>query len=42
MAGFQSHIVKPADPAELVTVVASLAGKLQQAMDADAVRQSTF
>jgi PAS domain S-box-containing protein len=28
MAGFQSHVVKPADPAELVTVVASLAGIL--------------
>jgi PAS domain S-box-containing protein len=27
MAGFQSHVVKPADPAELVTVVASLAGR---------------
>jgi PAS domain S-box-containing protein len=26
-AGFQSHVVKPADPAELVAVVASLAGK---------------
>jgi PAS domain S-box-containing protein len=28
LAGYQSHVVKPADPAELVTVVASLAGKL--------------
>jgi PAS domain S-box-containing protein len=27
-AGYQSHVVKPADPAELVTVVASLAGRL--------------
>jgi CheY-like chemotaxis protein len=28
MAGYQSHVVKPADPDELITVVASLAGKL--------------
>jgi CheY-like chemotaxis protein/anti-sigma regulatory factor (Ser/Thr protein kinase) len=27
-AGYQMHLVKPIDPAELVTVVASLAGKL--------------
>ncbi|HYO10878.1 MAG TPA: ATP-binding protein [Tepidisphaeraceae bacterium] len=27
MAGFQSHIVKPVEPAELATVVASLAGR---------------
>jgi CheY-like chemotaxis protein len=27
LAGFQMHIVKPADAAELVTVVASLAGR---------------
>jgi PAS domain S-box-containing protein len=30
MAGYQSHVVKPVDAAELVTVVASLAGKLGQ------------
>ena len=30
MAGYQSHVVKPADPAELVTVVASLAGRLSR------------
>ena len=28
LAGYQSHVVKPADPAELITVVASLAGRL--------------
>jgi len=28
MAGYQMHIVKPADPLELVTVIASLAGRL--------------
>jgi CheY-like chemotaxis protein len=28
LAGYQTHIVKPADPLELVTVIASLAGKL--------------
>jgi CheY-like chemotaxis protein len=28
IAGYQSHVVKPADAAELITVVASLAGKL--------------
>ncbi len=27
MAGFQSHLIKPLDPAELITVVASLAGR---------------
>jgi PAS domain S-box-containing protein len=31
LAGYQSHVVKPADPAELVTVVASLAGKFSMA-----------
>ncbi|MDQ3421410.1 MAG: ATP-binding protein, partial [Acidobacteriota bacterium] len=29
LAGYQSHVAKPVEPAELVTVVASLAGKLR-------------
>ncbi len=29
-AGFQMHVLKPVDPAELVTIVASLAGRLGQ------------
>jgi hypothetical protein len=27
LAGFQTHVAKPVDPAELLAVVASLAGK---------------
>ena len=27
LAGFQTHVAKPVDPAELVAVVASLAGR---------------
>ncbi|MBA3638659.1 MAG: PAS domain S-box protein [Acidobacteria bacterium] len=30
LAGYQSHVAKPVEPAELVTVVASLAGKLRK------------
>jgi PAS domain S-box-containing protein len=30
MAGFQSHIAKPVEPDELITVVASLVGKIKQ------------
>jgi PAS domain S-box-containing protein len=30
MAGYQSHIAKPVEPAELVTIVASLAGKMRR------------
>ncbi len=30
IAGYQSHIAKPVDPSELVTVVASLAGKMRR------------
>jgi CheY-like chemotaxis protein len=29
MAGFQSHVVKPAAPEELLVVVASLAGRTE-------------
>lgn len=31
LAGFQTHVVKPVDPAELVAVVASLAGRTETA-----------
>jgi PAS domain S-box-containing protein len=31
IAGFQSHVAKPVEPAELVTVIASLAGRIQRA-----------
>jgi CheY-like chemotaxis protein len=31
LAGFQTHVVKPVDPDELVAVVASLAGKTETA-----------
>ncbi len=31
LAGFQTHVAKPVDPAELVAVVASLAGRTQGA-----------
>jgi CheY-like chemotaxis protein len=33
IAGYQSHVVKPAEASELVTVVASLAGRLGQGQD---------
>ena len=29
-AGFQMHVAKPVEPAELITMVASLAGKTGQ------------
>jgi hypothetical protein len=32
LAGYQVHISKPVDPAELVTVIASLAGRGAQAV----------
>jgi PAS domain S-box-containing protein len=31
LAGFQTHIAKPVEPAELITVIASLAGKIGRA-----------
>jgi DNA-binding response OmpR family regulator len=30
MAGYQSHVVKPVELAELVTVIASLAGRTER------------
>ncbi len=34
-AGFQIHLAKPIDPAELVTTIASLAKRLQVSEDID-------
>jgi CheY-like chemotaxis protein len=32
-AGFQMHVTKPVEPAELLTIVASLTGRLSRARD---------
>jgi CheY-like chemotaxis protein len=37
LAGYQKHVSKPVDPAELVAVVASLAGRTERAVRAGAV-----
>jgi PAS domain S-box-containing protein len=36
IAGYQSHVAKPVEPAELVTVVASLAGRMKRSRSDDA------